>query len=209
MILSPVDAAALPPLLARFAASLADEAAGAVFSRLARIADAERAAGVAAEADHAAALRLAAEFGMGILPGSPRRDVSWDGFNLRAETEAYVLIHEVAHFQLASPTRRRRVDFGLGAGPETGLKEAADRAASLGGLAREREEARASLLGILWEAELAQPALASFLDQNWLEGAGRGGAAEHFCGTLAGLRADGFLDAELRPRRRLRETGDE
>jgi hypothetical protein len=208
MILSPIDAAALPALLARFGASLDDASAAAAFWRIARIADRERAAGAQAEADHEAALRLAAEFGMGILPGNPRRDVSWDGFNLRAETEAYVLIHEVAHLQLASPARRRRIDFGLGAGPETGLRAAADRAQCLDGLPREREEARASLLGILWEAELGQPALASLLDQNWLEGAGRRGAAEHFCGTLAGLREEGFLDAEMRPTRRLRQRAD-
>jgi hypothetical protein len=43
------------------------------------------------------------------------------------------------------------------------------------------------LLGILWEAELGQPALASFLDQNWLEGLDRS-AATHFTTVLGNLR---------------------
>ena len=63
-------------------------------------------------------------------------------------------------------------DFGLGPGPDTTEREAAERAAVVSPLERDAEEAAASLLGILWEAALGQPALASFLDQNWLEGLG-------------------------------------
>ena len=32
-------------------------------------------------------------------PGSPRLDVSWDGTAFRVETEAYVLLHELAHIR--------------------------------------------------------------------------------------------------------------
>jgi len=53
-------------------------------------------------------------------------------------------------------------------------------------LDREADETAASLLGILWEAALGQPALASFLDQNWLEGLGRS-AGSHFTAVLRGL----------------------
>jgi hypothetical protein len=143
---------------------------------------------------------------MGLREGSPALDFSWDGNSLRTGTEAYVLIHEVAHFQIAPPSRRHLIDFGLGAGPETGDREAADRAAAADEATREDEEAMASLLGILWEAELGQPALASLLDQNWLEGAGRPGAARHFAATLSRLRASGFLDAAFRPTRHLRRA---
>ena len=55
-------------------------------------------------------------------------------------------------------------------------------------LARAADEAAASLLGILWEARLGQPALASFLDQNWLEGLDRS-APTHFTAVLAGVAA--------------------
>jgi len=51
---------------------------------------------------------------------------------------------------------------------------------------READEAAASMLGILWEARLGQPALASFLDQNWLEGLERSAAA-HFTAMLRRL----------------------
>ena len=141
-------------------------------------------------------------------PGSPRLDVSWDGTAFRVETEAYVLLHELAHYQLAAPLRRGTIDFGLGPGPETGDRERAERAALLFGLEREREEAMASLLGILWEAELGQPALASFLDQNWLEGAGKRGAAAHFETTLANLTRGNFVTAEGRPTMVLRQSAD-
>lgn len=208
MILTPIAVETLPDTLARFARSLSEAEISRVFARIARSHDAERAIGVVAAAHHRDALALAAQFGMEVLPGSPAEGFSWDGQHLRTATEAYVLIHEVAHFQLAAPARRYMIDFGLGAGPETGNRTAADRAACLLGLARENEEAMASLLGILWEAELGHPALASFLDQNWLEGAGRPGAASYFETMVRRLRASRFLDSDLRPTRHLRTEPD-
>jgi hypothetical protein len=208
MILTPIDADRLPAVLDRFAATLDDSGARAIFDRIARTTDAMRAQDTAAAAHHRDALRVLAGFGMALRPGPPAADFSWDGHAARCDTEAYVLLHEAAHFQLAAPTRRRCVDFGLGPGPETGQREAAARAACLFGAAREREEAAASLLGILWEAELGHPALASFLDQNWLEGAGGRAAAAHFRGVLAALAADGFITAAGLPTRRLREESD-
>jgi hypothetical protein len=145
---------------------------------------------------------------MGILPGSPLLGFGWDGMALRARTEAYVLLHEVAHFQIASPGRRRQLDFGLGAGPESGSRHVADAAAAVDGVARDREEAMASLLGILWEVELGHPALASFIDQNWLEGAGRRSAADHFETTLHRLLDLRVVSQEGRPTRWVRRTPD-
>ena len=208
MMLTPIDVATLPELLARFRLSLHEPEVVGVFDRIARPEDAERATGDLAIAHHQQALALAAELGMGTLPGPPSDGFSWDGRHLRVATEAYVLVHEVAHFQIASPARRFMIDFGLGAGPETGEREAADQAACVLGSARETEEAMASLLGILWEAELGQPALASFLDQNWLEGAGRRAAGSYFETIVRRLRAGGFLDAALRPVRHTRDEPD-
>ena len=111
---------------------------------------------------------------------------------LNGATEAYVILHEVAHFALAPPERRGLIEFGLGPGPDTVDREAALRAAVLSPLAREKDEAAASLLGILWEAELDQPALASFLDQNWLEGLDRS-AASHFTAAVSTVRHRGLL----------------
>jgi hypothetical protein len=206
MILTPIDSDRLPAMLDRFTASL-DGPARALFRRIAA-SSAERAHDPQAATHHGDACTILGSLGMALKPGPPQSDFSWNGEAARRDTEAYVLLHEGAHFQLASPERRRRIDFGLGPGPETGARAVAERAATLHGLAREREEAMASLLGIFWEVELGHPALASFLDQNWLEGAPRPGAAAHFAATAAALRAGVFIDADGRPTRQLRRSPD-
>ena len=208
MILTPIAPDRLRRTLAAFASALENETAERIFRRIAGPARAVRASGRDAAAHHRAALALAASFGMGLRPDRGRPVYGWDGRALATRTEAYVLLHEVAHYQLASPERRRRIEFGLGPGPDTADRAGAARHSLRLGLVREREEAMASLLGILWEVELGQPALASFLDQNWLEGVPRPGAARHFVAVLGHLQAGGFITATGRPTRRLRRTGD-
>jgi hypothetical protein len=206
LILTPIAPGRLPATLESSLTSLPDEGARAVFAAIAATSP-ERAEGALAEAQRQDALALARSFGMGLVEGAAAAGFNWDGARLRADTEAYVLLHEVAHFQLASPARRWSIDFGLGAGPDTSDVTAADRAAVLLGVARDREEAMVSLLGILWEVSLGHPALASFLDQNWLEGGGER-AARHFTSVLRALRDGGFVDEAGAPTRRLRATPD-
>jgi hypothetical protein len=208
MILTPVAPSELPALLVQHGRAIGQGLPGLIFARLAQPSAAERAVGELARRHHAEAVALARRFGMGLRAGAPAEDFSWDGAALRIDTEAYVLLHEVAHFQLAAPQRRRLIDFGLGPGPETGARAAAERAARLSGLPREREEAMASLLGILWEAALGHPALASFIDQNWLEGAGRTGSAEHLRAIVGALRQGDFIDAAGHPLPTLRSLPD-
>src|SRR5262249_32785255 len=98
----------------------------------------------------------------------------------------------IAHFALAPPERRCLIEFGLGPGPDTLDRDAAERAAVLSPLEREADEASASLLAIVWEARLGQPALASFLAPNWLEGLDRS-AASHFSMVLGAVRPRGLL----------------
>jgi hypothetical protein len=209
MILTPIAPPHLPDRLAALERGLTAGWTRQVLGRIAGSGDARRAAGAPAARDHGEACAILRRLGMAIRGGAPALDVSWNGSAVRSTTQAYVLLHEGAHFQLASPERRALVDFGLGPGPETGDTAVALRAQRLHGLAREREEALASLLGILWEVELGQPGLASFLDQNWLEGAERPGTAAHFAGVLAALRHGGFIDAAGRPRPHLREMPDD
>ncbi len=199
MILTPLAGDGLRHAVEALAGQLRAPAATA-FARIARLEWRERADGELAEEHRRAAIRLAERLGIAVVDADPKDGFGWDGRALAARTEAYVLLHEIAHFQLAPPERRALVEFGLGAGPETGRRDEADRAQSLFGLPREREEAEASLLGILWEAALGQPALASFLDQNWLEGAGRPSTAAHFAAVLERLLAAGHVDAEGVPR---------
>jgi len=185
MILTPIPKEQLGDALDRFAGQLDEPAARAAFARI-RATVAERARGAAAETHRLEALALARRCGMAIHPAGARSAFNWDGAALDGATEAYVILHEAAHFVLAPPERRGLIDFGLGPGPDTAERAAAERAAILPIPERDADEAVASLLGILWEAALGQPALASFLDQNWLEGLDRS-AAPHFTAVLRRL----------------------
>jgi hypothetical protein len=204
MILTPIPATLLPEALRAAGDALAG-AARIGFERIAATRS-ERAPAPLLARHRRQALDLARAFGMGVIPGAPADGFHWDGTALRAESEPYVLLHEVAHFQLAHPGRRRLPEFGLGPGPDTLRRGEAEAAQSVFGLEREAEEAAASLLGILWEAALGHPALASFLDQNWLEGWQRGAATAHFRAIFERLLAAGLIAADGRPRRLLAEA---
>ena len=191
MILTPIGREELADALDRFAASLRGPFLRSAFRRI-RATSADRAIGEEAEEHRRTALLAARACGMAVHPEGTRCRFNWDGAALNGATEAYVILHEIAHFVLAPPERRGLVDFGLGPGPDTLDRAAAEEAAVLPPLMREEDEAAASLLGIIWEAELGQPALASFLDQNWLEGLDRSAAA-HFTAALHRLRRSGVL----------------
>lgn len=197
MILTPIAPHALDLVLASFERAL-DGAPleTAVFRRIASSRSAED--GPVAQW-HADAVALADRFAMRPLAEPPQQAFSWDGSRVRTESEPAVLVHEVAHYQIAAPARRFLPDFGLGAGPETGLAEIAEAARAADVQTRETEEAMASLLGILWEVELGQPAILAFQEQNWLEGAGRPGTAEFFRATLGRLTGLGLIDEDGRP----------
>jgi hypothetical protein len=197
MILTPIPREALAGTLDRFMADLSDGPSRFVFAEI-RATSLDRAAAAEAERHRLAALAFARRFGVAIHPEGTRCLFNWDGVGLNGATEAYVILHEVAHFVLASPERRGLIEFGLGAGPDTLDRDAAERAAVLSPLEREADEAEASLLGIVWEAALAQPALASFLDQNWLEGLDRSAPA-HFTAVVETLRHRGLLSSERAP----------
>jgi hypothetical protein len=191
MILTQVPRDALAGSLDRFAAGLRDPIALCVFAEI-RATSADRAVMPEAEEHRLAALALARCFGMAVHPPGTGCRFNWDGAALNGDTEAYVILHEVAHFVLAPLQRRGLMDFGLGPGPDTLDHAAAAEAATLSPLARAQDEAAASLLGIVWEARLGQPALASFLDQNWLEGVDRSAPA-HFTAVVEELRCGGLL----------------
>ena len=190
MILTPIPRDKLAAALDWFAAGLGTAEAGIAFA-LIRVTAPDRTDAASAEAHRLAALDFARMRGLSAHPPGTRCAYNWDGTALDGGTEAYVILHEVAHFLLAPPERRALPDFGLGPGPDTRDRAGAERAAALPLLDREADEAMASLLGILWEAELGQPALASFLDQNWLEALERS-AARHFTAVVERLIARGL-----------------
>jgi hypothetical protein len=190
MILTPIPRDRLRDALDRFAAGLATPEARAALAAI-RLTSPERAMGAEAERHQLAALDVACRHGMAVHPPGVDCAYNWDGAALDGAVEAYVILHEVAHYLLAPPERRALPDFGLGPGPDTRDRDGAERAATLATLDREADEAAASLLGILWEAKLGQPALASFLDQNWLEGLERSAAA-HFGAVVTRLVSSGL-----------------
>jgi hypothetical protein len=207
MILTPIDTSDLPAVLERFEQQLSGRPlALAALARIAR--------SIPSDGDlgdprvlRAQAIELAAELGIETLDEEPAAAFSWDGQRIRTRSEPSVVIHEVAHWQLCAPERRPLYDFGLGAGPETGRIEEANLVIALSEEERQDEEGLTSLLGILWEAELGQPALFAFLEQNWLEGYDRPATAFHFDWMLSRLHAAGFIDAEACPLPVARKTG--
>jgi len=208
VILTPIYTGELPGLLAAFASALAPGSPDArTFARIAATADAP----ARPEARrHAEAVALCRAFAIPALDEPPAAAFSWDGRAIRvADSEASVVIHEVAHYQLCAPARRPLPDFGLGAGPESGRRDEAEAALALPDVRRDVEEGLASLLGILWEAELGHPAIAAFLEQNWLEGGARPPNLAHFRRMLARLRAHGYVDDDGRPALVLRCQDDE
>lgn len=155
--------------------------------------------GVDTPAHRAAAIDLARAFGIAVIDEAPQDAFSYDGHAIRTRSEAYVLIHEVAHWLVAPPERRSLIDFGLGAGPESGRVEEANAAIAVDKESQIVEEAVASLLGILWEVELGQPAILAFLEQNWMEGWDRPFCAQNLATHLDLLLAAGLIDADGRP----------
>jgi hypothetical protein len=191
MILTPIPPERLGDVLHQLAAQLEHPGARAAFARI-RASSPDRAEGAVAERHRQQAIAMASRLGIPAHPPGAKPPFNWDGHALDIDTEAYVILHEIAHFVLAPPERRTLIDFGLGPGPDTRDRAAAERAAVVPIIEREADEAEASLLGILWEAALRQPALASFLDQNWLEGLERSAAA-HFTAVFARLRRRGLI----------------
>lgn len=198
MILSPIPPDEMPRALAAFAAQLEGRrVAAAAFRRIA--ATWPVTGGVDTPDQRADGVALAAAHGIATLDEAPAASFMWDGHVIRTAVEATVIVHEVAHWLCATPERRPLIDFGLGPGPETTRRAEARADKRLTFDQCMDEEQQTSLLGILWEAELGQPAILAFLEQNWMEGWDRPGTAGFFAGHAERLHAAGLIDDDGRP----------
>lgn len=198
MILTPLDPIRLPHALATFASHL-DGMAATVFER---IADTWKLCpGLKADlhAGRHKAIALAGRLGILTCDEEPAAAYSWDGHVIRTRSETSVVFHEIAHWQVAPPARRGRLDFGVGAGPETGHVREANAAICVDAATVEEEENLSSLLGILWEVEYDEPAILAFAEQNWLELYERPSTAQHFARCLGELRRRKLICADGRP----------
>ena len=199
MILTPISFDALPGVLAGFAARLgADPLAATAFARIAATV-AQASATADTPEQRVAAVALAEAYGIPTLDEEPAAAFSWDGAVLRVRSEPWVILHEVGHWLVCPPERRHLPDFGVGAGPESGHKAEADAARCVDDATQQEDEVLSSLLGILLQVELGQPAVLAFLEQNWLEGHERHAAVVHFRNAVAVLRARGLIDGAARP----------
>jgi hypothetical protein len=211
MILTPIDHTGLGELKAGFEAALADDPlALAVFRRVTALVPEGDLLTLSDDPEHRkGAVELCRRFGFKIVESRPQDYFTWDGEGVAVDLEPSVLIHEVGHYQLSSPERRAVLDFGLGAGPETGRKAEADAVQSLFLPERDVEEGLCSLLGILWEAELGQPAVLAFLEQNWMEGGSNLQNVGHFRKVVRWLRGMELIDDTGAPTMGLRDEGDD
>ncbi|HIJ37925.1 MAG TPA: hypothetical protein HPP80_03425 [Rhodospirillaceae bacterium] len=211
MILSPLDPSLLGDLTLAFDRALGDDPlAREVFRRITTKPPEGDLLTLSEDPDHhAQAVALCQRFGFGILDLDPQDFVTWDGHSVACRMAPSVLIHEVAHYQCAAPARRRLVDFGLGAGPESGCKAEGMAQQALFTPDIDVEEGLSSLLGILWEAALDQPAVLAFLEQNWLEGGDSLHNVAHFRKVVRWLYAMGLITAAGEPTTDLRREDDE
>jgi hypothetical protein len=211
MILTPIDHRQLADLRDDFETALAADPLGQkVFRRItALVPDGDLLTLSTDPGHHAQGVELCRQFGFEILDVDPHDYFTWDGKAVAIRMEPSVLIHEVAHYQCAAPARRGVVDFGLGAGPESGRKAEGEAMQSLFCPERDVEEALCSLLGILWEAELGQPAVLAFLEQNWMEGGVSRHNVAHFQKIVRWLDAMGLIDGDGRPTQALRQEADD
>jgi hypothetical protein len=200
MILTPIDPADMPRILDAFAAQL--PAWGPARAVFARIAGTRRfCPGFTADlwAGQHKAVALARRMGIPTRDEDPAVAFSWDGEAIRTRSETSVVFHEIAHWQITHPARRKLPDFGLGAGPESGRAADADAASCVDIATQEEEENLSSLLGILWEAAHDEPAILAFAEQNWLEGYDKPGTPAHFTRCVNALIARGLIDGAGAP----------
>ncbi|MBM3513424.1 MAG: elongation factor P hydroxylase, partial [Alphaproteobacteria bacterium] len=145
MMLTPIDPAVLPAMLARFRRGLEDPARRA-FDRIAVTLRLAPNLTADLHLGRHKAIYLARQFDIATIDEEPAAAFSWDGHAIRTRSETSVVFHEVAHWQIALAARRALPDFGLGAGPETGRIADANAAACVDAATKESEENLASLL---------------------------------------------------------------
>lgn len=82
----------------------------------------------------------------------PSDSFQWDGTDIACkEQDASNIIHDIAHWIICTPARRKVEDFGLGPGPDSGESCTT---MVLTGKANSDEEEKASALGIWFEKQL-------------------------------------------------------
>lgn len=99
-----------------------------------------------------ATVEIARRLGVKLVDQSPsQHGCNWSGKVLAGHQNSQNIIHDLAHWMVAPPSRRRVCEFGLGSSPDVFSKDAVDLVSTKFG---QREEEHASLLGIIIERDL-------------------------------------------------------
>lgn len=149
---------------------------------------------------------LLASFGFTYTTTTYRTPKQWDGENMILRAESFEgLCHELAHFQVSSPARRKLVGFGLGSEPEARSHVVTPLHYKIA----LREEGRASLLGIYWVHHLGADWEDNLFDHNWCrESFTKGIDGESFHGAVKWLTKHRFIKAGYPVRGTQRRFGD-
>lgn len=118
--------------------------------------------------------QLADHYGISLQWRSEGRSYSFDGRSIALLNkdgglrDVENIVHDIAHYIMASPSRRKYPEFGLGDSPDYGTKECARRVSLKFAVV---EEELASLLGIFfqWAYDLGDW-YDTMLNHSWLEG---------------------------------------
>jgi hypothetical protein len=112
----------------------------------------------------------------------------WDGKSIATgvKRNATDILHDLAHWLVAPPSRRKIEDFGLGRGPDSG----GDARRIVGDEWADNEEEVVSFLGIVWEAALGHNPMPSLVYQSWTQG----GSYKKVVKAIKKLTRKGLLD---------------
>lgn len=116
------------------------------------------------------------------------------------------IVHDIAHYLVASQTRRKHPEFGLGSSPDNGVVDAM---LLLTHANAQLEEEEASILGILIEQKLDLDPNGTFNHHGWcmsddtlsalLQNYRKGEVGSTGLKTLARLRRKGHINDKLKP----------
>jgi hypothetical protein len=103
------------------------------------------------------------KLGMKFSKSDPKKSFNWTGETANIGRLAVSnIIHEVAHYMVATSANRNMPDFGLGAGIESGVYTPPLYHDSVD------QEVLASYLGIMWERHLGLDIVPTLIDHSWV-----------------------------------------
>ena len=133
-----------------------------------------------------AVAKLAETLAIPLRVSTKQNRYNWDGKTLFGKSISNT-VHDIAHWMVASPARRKIPEFGLGPSPD---RESSHAPRYLNQKSSRLEEMRASLLGILLEKQIGSTWKKTWNTHNWAPGTG-------FGPILLWLIRNGFVNLDL------------